>query len=722
MSADLSGAMPAPVVGGSGITAATGDLDWAEGPVVARNPSLPWVKSGGWPPSANDRVEISAGYGGVEAKQLTGKIRGTSGSFAADDKSSSVEDDIAKLQEELTFWPLLDAMPSETDGVYPRYISLLTSYVVDRVARACGFYATPRRSVGSIMSAPMMGSTWPEWGTLESSINTDSALAYPRWTKTTWGVAVNGVNAVYRPVFLSGENGYLDKPMEVTLCLPSDTSGTCYVAVWWQGQVGVRLNITANSIIGQVQNPAAVTVCQTGRVGARTVTLRVVKNGTNLDFELRTDNGLSATGTAPIPEGTWYRPVDQVRVFGTGTFGGVQVAFPGAAFSLLGQVPTAKIEVAASDRNALQVMPAIVRQKGMDILRSLAEAECAEMWIDADGVFRWVDRTVMIARPSVATLTAAENIIDAQWEDNADAVRRDVTVAWKEPEVTRGWWASIDVYEGSGETLQPGEPNRISFNPPADETWVMVDMTVKRMWQSDLSAFNRGYGSWTGGVILGDAYSAEATASNLAVAFKEGDPNEFTMTHTASNVPAGSELQLRATNNPASALRSNRLGSNLPRVRARGRGKLNDRTTKGVPTGPANAEPFTHDAGHWIQTPEQAQALANYLAEATKQASPTIRTLEIIPDPRIERGDVVTIEDKEGSRLRVTGIVSSTQLDVRAGDMNMSIGLRVLTAAIGWPTLGERDFAWTGKTLEQFDAYWAGKTLAQYDADPLSKP
>lgn len=719
--ADLSGAMPAPVVGGSGITAATGSVDWASGGSASRTPPVPWLRQAGWPPVANSRIEISAGYGDKLARLLTGKISGTNGTLSGDTESSSYEDDISNLNQPVTIEPLLDAMPSETEGVYPRYIGLVTTYVVDRVLRSCGFNATPRRSGGSIMSAPLQGSMWPERGKLVSSVNIDTALAYPRWSKTPWGVGVTGVNATYTPQFYPGENGYLDKPMEVTLCLPSDTSGTCYVAVMWQGQVGVRLNISGTLVLGQVLNPSATTVCQASRSGARTVTLRVEKEGTNLRMEVRTNNGASASGVTPIPDGTWFRPVQEIRVYGAGLFGGVQVAFPSTAYSLLGQVATAKIDVAAANRNAISALPAIVRRPGLEVLKEIAAAECAEMWIDGDGVFQWVDRTAMIARPTATTLTALDNLIDANWVDNAEIVRRDVTVAWKEPEVTRAWRPTITVFEGSGDTLQNNEPHKDTIQPDSDEVWVMVDSNVKKLWQADVSGFNKGVGSWTGGILINDTYTQEVTSSQLGVSMKETDPGVFTVTHTPAGIPAGDEIQLRATNNPASALWATRLGANLPVVRCSGRAVLTDKTTVSAIAGPVNAEPYTHDTGYWIQDSARAQELADYLGSSMAAPMPLLTDAEIVPDPRIERGDIVWVEDPLGSRIRVKGIVSNVSLDISEGDMSMSLSLRTLTAQTMGVTLGERDMVWSGSALSAFDAYWATKTLAQYDADPLSK-
>lgn len=719
--ADLSGALPAPVVGGSGITAATGSIDWAEGAMASGTPHVPWRRSGGWPPAANSRVEVSLGFGDAMAQLISGKITNTSGNLSQMGESSDFEDDVANLSQIVTIEPLLDAMPSEKEGVYPRYISLNTSYIVDRVLRACGFHATPRRSSGSIMSAPLQGSMWPERGKLVSSVNIDTDLAYPRWLKTPWGVGVTGVNALYSPQFYPGENGYLDKPLEVTLCLPSDTSGTCYVAVLWQGQVGVRLNITGTLVIGQVMNPAATTVCQASRTGARTVTLRVEKDGTNIRMEVRTNSGASASGVTPIPDGVWFRPVQEIRVYGTGLFGGVQVAFPSTAYSLLGQVPSAKIDVAPAGRNALVALPAIVRRPGMEVLKEIAAAECAEMWIDGDGVFQWVDRAVMVSRPSATTLTALDNIIDAEWEDNAEIVRRDVSVYWKEPEVTRAWRPTITIFEGPGDTLQNNEPHRDTIQPGPDEVWVMVDTGVEKLWQADVSGFNKGVGSWTGGILINDTYSQEVTSGQLGVSVKETDPGVFTVTHTPSGIPAGDELQLRATNNPASALWAPRLGANLPVIRCSGRAVLTDKTATSSIAGPPNAEPYTHDTGYWIQSLERAQELADYLGGAMASPMPLLKGLEIVPDPRIERGDVVWVEDPEGSRIRVKGIVSSVSINASEGDISMRLSLRTLTAQIMGVTLGERDAVWSGEALSAFDAYWSNKTLSQYDADPLSK-
>src|SRR5690606_18395632 len=58
---ELSGDLPAQVVAVSGITQATGSVEWAAETDIEDGSRNPWNRSTGWMPAKGDRVEIFAG-------------------------------------------------------------------------------------------------------------------------------------------------------------------------------------------------------------------------------------------------------------------------------------------------------------------------------------------------------------------------------------------------------------------------------------------------------------------------------------------------------------------------------------------------------------------------------------------------------------------------------------------------------------------------------------
>src|SRR5699024_11146570 len=118
--------------------------------------------------------------------------------------------------------PLLGDMPPVKESTQFRHVGLQSSLVTDRILRHCGFYATPPKASGVIMSATFMGSAWPEQGAIaECGRYTDPSI-YPNWPHSPWGVCVRDIKARYEP---SHEMKFSDRGAEVTaMMVPGSTA------------------------------------------------------------------------------------------------------------------------------------------------------------------------------------------------------------------------------------------------------------------------------------------------------------------------------------------------------------------------------------------------------------------------------------------------------------------------------------------------------------------
>lgn len=713
---ELGGSMPASVVGGSEITAADGTIGWADGDVEVV-PALPWARRNGWPPRSGLACEVWAGYGDAQAKLITGQTTDTSGSFGAGDLTTGVEDRIVRLNDRVVIEPLLAAMPSLADGEVSRYVGLNACYYTDRALRACGFYATPKMPGDTVVSAPMNGSLWPERGECSYALTTKVGEAFPDWVRAPWGLAVQAVDVRYLP---AGDSR-LTRPLEVTLCLPSPTSGAVNVLLQW-GTNSYRLGITAATLNAQKLAPSTVTVCSLPRAQSRIVTMRITPVGDQVTMELRTNTGAQAAGSTAKIAGSDTDQMTQVRATGAGAFGGLIVGFPTSPWTSVAHQPSAAIELSefSGRRNTLRGMPAIDRT-ALDLLREQADAELAAMWIDAFGVFHWRDREVLTHRGPVATLTSTDSLLEAQWDDTAAHVRSRVTVDWREPIISTSSFCSVTVYQGSGETVKTGQKTSTVIHPAADEAWIMVDTGLSLTWQASLDRFMQGLDSWAGGV-LGSTTNLPDEPGNpiLETSMRRVDWNTYVIEHTVGTVPAGREMQLRTSGNDDSVLWRRWRNQALPIVRAKALLQSVPMTTVGVPAGPPEAEVLTHDAGWWVQEPVYAQLLADYLAAQTSVPAPTITSLGIVPDPRIELADVVAIDDRERSGLYLTALVVDSAITFDGG-MQHTLGVRVITADLKRPELGDFDTVWLDASLTDIDTQWAGADLAALDADSLKR-
>jgi hypothetical protein len=727
VSRELVASMPGTVIGGRGITAATGAVAWSQQDPVETRSLTPWAPKSGMPPAGGARVLVDLGDERGTCRLFTGRVDASHGTLDDGSVTSELVDDVDRLHRPVTLGPLLAAMPPITAGGTPRWVFMTGLWVADWILRRCGFYATPPATdPGTVLSVTAMGSMWPELGTVTACADTTGTV-YPSFTPAPWGVAARNVNATYTPAVAR----LLNAPLEVMLSWPGAAAENPNVRVYF-GTHSVRLTMTSGSVVAQVLNGGTPTNAATATRGTSTrAVARFTPNGSNIDVELRTDTGTTGVGTVAAPSGILTTAMDRVQVVtptSTGQVGAFKVGFPAAAFAdLTAFTPSALIDAGTLTYNPLRAVPAIIGRNALDLLKEQAAAVGAGLWIDEQGRVRWVARDRLGAGSPVRTLTSRDDLLDAQWSAEWRDVASQVDVKWSQPAITNVLRDTVTVWEGSGGALASGEVHEEILHPRAGEEWIMVDKTVTALGPSMaadvLTAFNVGDGSFRGATQTNKADGTEswASASLLTTTVQEVDARTYIVSTTVGALPAGVEVAAKAPSEPGLGIYGARRGDPLPVIRARARFELTDVTTTGAPRGPADAAVLTHDAGWWVQYPEQAQQLADWIAGTATVRSPHLRDVDVTFDPRLQLGDVVQISDPDRSGLSVRGVVLGLSHRVTTGDATTSLTVRVQSVTILNPTLGEHDTVWSGATLAGRDNEWSGQTLAAFDANPLRR-
>ena len=157
----------------------------------------------------------------------------------------------------------------------------------------------------------------------------------------------------------------------------------------------------------------------------------------------------------------------------------------------------------------------------------------------------------------------------------------------------------------------------------------------------------------------------------------------------------------------------------VPLVRAMGRATSSDQTTSSRALGPVWAPELDHDTGWFVQDEGAAQDLANVLIAELMVQRPQIRGFKVLPDPRIQIGDKIQVEEQARTGLSVAGIVSDIEQPISPGSHEMTISLMVTEVQLSGVTWDEFDDWWDGMTLAQVDAAHADKTFATHDMKPL---
>lgn len=728
--------LPAQVAGVGGYEASTASATVLQaGPVSDRSPT-PW---GSETPQPLTPVEVYAKAGTSRVKIFSGVVDKGSGKASDSDAPISMVDSTDRLNRAVTIRPLCRIMPSRsTDGsTNPRNIGLVSTYFVDRALRECGFYATPPMMGYCVVSAPLMGSTWPERGTIQFSGREGSWTNNPYWTTSPWGVAGGKLQVDYLPDVerWSGRDGTLNYPMEIMLSAGSSQGTSGRVAAEWPNGAKIGVSVTsARSIVVQImyyQRPGewqTVLSATAGETlgGWRDAVVRFTPNNGRLDVEIRTNNrGYAVRRGMSVPYGVQQAPLSMVSVnLPDNNIGGIQVGFPGGATdpasfkrSAFLTSPTPMVNMTGS--------PAIENVPAVDLLTEWAEAECAAMWIDEDGVFQWRNRERFISGAPVAELTSTNDILDLAWSHDAQGAAARAVVKHQTVGVQRSKRSRIQVWQGSGQTMDPGDVQEEFAACPDDEAWIGVDTTLSEFQAETMKqAFNKGEGSWAGYVAYDKNDDRAGNTEYVGYTVEIGNVGISTYKITQlwdGKVPTGvSYIKLQTQDEPG-VLKPQWQGFNLPVLRAQCRLRFADQQFTADVGGPVAASDLVHDAGWWVQHPDAVRSLAYWLAQQTKTPLPVVDGVETTGDARLMLGDMVTVTDTHRTGLRITGTVRDIQDSVAAGDHSQTLQLLVIKVEATRPTLFEYDQLWAGATLAARDEAWASQTLGAFDAAPLTR-
>lgn len=717
----LESAMPSNVAAAGGaVVAATGDATLLPATESVLAPAGPW---GGGAPSQGSGVEVEAGYNGKLVRVFTGSVDGIGGAPSSVGVDAGLIDSVDKLERRITMEPILNVAPSLTEGDWTfRRAGLQPTYVTDRLLRHCGFNATPMLSGKPVFAAPMMGSTWPEVGTLLEASAASLPDASAAFRRTPWGLGLGNAKLKYSPN-LSGLTGRFDAPFQMVFCRTPHTliTGSATWSINW-GSDGMRVwlpasgNITALFLTNGVES-GRVTMTSAAAGNADTFTVRWLTNG---NVTIYASNGATATATITIPASLTTTAMTSVEINQspeTYIWGGMQASFSTYPAH---EVPRTAVLSAPALLYSLDAFPAVRDQSCADLLTEQATAELAAMWIDEYGVFRWVNREQLTGAATSGTLTALDNLLDLPWEVPTKSTFSKVSVESLEATVIRRAKTNLKVWQGSSGSMENLDSNVEMIQPPSDEDWHQVGTPI-RASTATVNDIRYGRGSYMGGIIIRDAVENRwATASELKQVFTRIAGGQFRITSSAEPITVTDLIEQRIFGVQYGSYHN----EDLPILRGKARTTWGSKTTTGTKTGPSNAPALSHPVGPWIQDATELQSFTNWLADQVTVSSPIIRDVPIVPDPRIQKGDVFWLEDPSIYRVRLKVLVMGIDLAVSAGPpvvMTQSLTCRVISVERPWATLAEHDAVWADTTLSVHDAYWAAYTLAQQDAQPLKR-
>lgn len=735
---ELPSSVHAQVAGLGGITQADGSVDWAAEQDVVESYPTAFNRQGNWPPRTRDSITVDFGYGTITgdllARALTGFIKDSSGD-ANEGHSSGVVDPIARLSNRVNLPPLQSVMPPVEDGGEYRHIGLYPTFFTDVAARAARFFSTPAVSESCVFSAPLMGSAWPERGAVIATGRPGSTNSGGQsWSLTPWGMGVANAELTYAPA----GDARLIRAMELTAMFSG--TGTTQLRISWSFSE-LKLRCAGSEVqIVHFTGSSDVVVASLPFTDGMVYSARVQPISGELAITLRDATGRQASGSRPRSSDMTDQP-SSIRVLSStpgALIGGAQVSFPSTSWTAVGYTRSAFIGRAAHNQS-LTASPPVQNTTARSLLDDQARAELAAAWLDEDGHLQWRNRNELVNGSSVAKLTTTDHVHSLPWEEDFTGVSSKVEVTGRKPEVvSRRRYASLEVWRsnyGKVDANGADEPMEELLHPGTDEDWIMVDTSfnptvgeVNQLRGSNAVLYyffeigERGQGgySWSEGI--------RPDWVNARLEFI--DHRTYKLTTTVPQISAGGwseyEFSLKipgsqqAYNNVLNPQWASSLdGASFPIIRAKATTGWID-VMYSANSGVWDAPVLSHDVGWFVQDPAAVQAIADLLAVATTAPRPFLSDISIIPDPRLQRGDVITLSDPEitGVEFRCL-IVGIKDTLTEGGEWSQSLTLRILDYIRISTTLGELDQAWVGQLLSALDAARTGETLAELDAQPL---
>lgn len=725
-----------------GITAATGSMTIAppkDNPVSGRV-QTPWTDT--TYPARGDRVEIWAVHNGVEAKIFTGRVDDVKGGVDTLEVTLGLVDDYDALGQEIQHTALARMMPplSTTGDGYQRMTGLLSPWVTSMAARQAGFCSTPPMDAYCLVSAPLQGSTWPERGVLRDSYRHSDVGEWSKYhpgatTEPDGWLSMTQLIAKYEPdpyntPYNSGITSA--RPLSITMMAGRWQSTSSYVAARWDTGHTLRIACAGNRDLsaqymapdGTVRTVAFMSSSTAGDWSIATAQWELFGTG-SLKVTLYTDTGKTAEGTITAPMGSKTKPIFQVWVYApSGNYiAGAQVSFTSLPAATRFR-RSASIQPAKPLRN-LNLVPALAMTPAAEILNAQAEAELAALWVDEDGVLQYRDTPTLLGAPVTRTFTSARDVIGLSWSTNSQDVRRKVTVKYRSAAVSIARRSRITVYEGQKSELAVGEDSDIWIDVPDDEEWIQADSTPRTVYGDyNASLMNSGEGSFIGFTGLtkdGDEIPIlDGTKAVYTLSFNLVGRRGYRAIIGIAQLPSNADrVTTQTRTEDATSLKKAYRGIGLPLIRAMGKGTWADQeATPGV-TGPSWATDLSHDAGWFVQDQVVASSLAQTIAEQTKAPYPLLDDLPVRPDPRVQLGDKVRVQDPHRTGLSLLGVVCGIDQSIGAGSHEMKLSLIVTTVQHAYVTLGEFDSFY--RSLGQVDETFKQETLASRDNSPLRK-
>lgn len=356
-----------------------------------------------------------------------------------------------------------------------------------------------------------------------------------------------------------------------------------------------------------------------------------------------------------------------------------------------------------------------IQSTALELIQEVAAAELSAVWFDPTGKLVLRNRRTMVESAPVATKTSLDDLMSYDWHASDGGLRRQVSVKGTDVRLEYSGYPQLTVWQGTGDTIDGGTAQETLVEPPANEAWVAVQDDLWSLERGNQlagypSAFNRGRYSWSLATYA-DPDQGDNYRDPVQTMTKTG-PQAWVIT-SSPVYDVVLKVPSEAQNYPLPAEKWR--GENMPIIRAKGRIRFSDFSEDSLIAGPDWAEDYEHDGGRWIQRRGNAQTLADFISRWTTQRIVMVSGVQLRPDPRIERGDVIILRDEDHFRREQKVLITGVHHSGSAGQWEMSIDAQPITSGPLAVTYADQNEAWKGLSYSLETSAWSINDPNNYD-------
>lgn len=550
------------------------------------------------------------------------------------------------------------------------------AWMVDVLARQCGFYSTPRPGVGSVYNDALCG----HGSTAYSTATGIPGIAAPA---SLTNLAISDFAGLVFTANVAGE--VIFRIFDRNMPLPTDAAldvrvTPTTVSIRWNSGAWSTTNYTGGLDTNwptRVQFRLTATGATTWSVQARSSAAAAWSTAATL--------GVAGTGFNGIDAGITVHTVTNGGISGLDIATGTD---PGA---IVWEKPTARISLLDGTIEAPWLDAGADPWTG---LRDVCSAFAGVGWVSRHGLMTVINRHELAGSGRPKTVIDVDTMAeDIGWTQDDDDFADRLEVTWHP--VT---WAEVgdDIYEDViGDRLRV--PARSSATIEVDLGQFVRTLTYWANINDDLTTVDLP-SQWEANTTL-DGTGSEVR-SGITVTNDQRSPSRVLVTVTNSN--AFDVYMVDFDGQPGMTLR----GSGVAKQ------ETPQTITYGVQMFEAR-QPLTIDLGMLAQSEVDARRLASYLWERVNTPRWRADSVRLPVDWTRDLGDILVLQHPD-TGLDANALVTRISIDASAGSIRQVCDVTILP-----PTWGDFDMAWAGQTWDDFDAAWLGKTWTAFDNDPL---